>query len=84
MTTWSAVIVSPVPVSRVRTSTKRAWPSKSVTLALESARQLRPPIEIGSIRPKIRSRTSGQRTPSNRVSTPSALPWAADRATSAG
>ena len=83
-TTWSAVMVSPVPVSRVRTSVKRAWPSKSVTWSRPVARQARPDDEIGSMRPKTRSRISGQRAPSNDVCTPSGSACAAAYAWSAG
>ena len=84
ITTSSAVMVSPVPVSMVRSPTKRACPSNSVTFGFESARQSRPPEEIGSMRPKMRSRITGQRTPSSRVSMPSSPPCRAASARSAG
>ncbi len=84
MTTWSAVMVSPVPVSRVRSPVNLAWPSKSRTLGRPEARHSRPEVEIGSIRPKIRSRISGQRARSKVVSTPSRSACVAAYARSAG
>ena len=61
-TNRSAVMVSAAPTSSSRGPTKRACASKTVTLSLR-CRWPRPSAAMGSIRPKIRSRISRQRTP---------------------
>ena len=85
----SAVISwTPPPASstrRVLGPVKRASPRSRVRFALSGwwARYSSPPAEIGSIRPKTRSRIAGQSTPSSRSRTPSAADSAGARARSA-
>ena len=71
-------------ITNVLSPTKRAVPSISVRFGVPVARYSRPPAEIGSIRPKMRSRIIGQSAPLNWVSMPSFSDVSAARATSAG
>ena len=75
---------SPPSMLNVLSPTKRAVPSISVTFGVPVARYSRPPTEIGSIRPKMRSRIIGQSAPLNWVSMPSFSDVSAASATSAG
>jgi len=79
MTIWSAVISSaaPVPASiRSRLGPMKVARPRNAVVFGPLTRQSLPPSEIGSIRPKTRSRRSGQRTPLSVASMPYLAAWA--------